>query len=221
LLAATCPRELIAFGEPPACLPWPADEHERHRWCRLLSAHGIAADPDDLELAPPACARSVAGATVVHVGASSPSRRWPLDRWAAVVAALMARGHHVVLTGSEHERPAAERVAASAGLEAARVQAGRTGLGTLAGLVAGAAMVLSGDTGVAHLAFGYRRPSVTVYGPTSPAVWGPPELGPHVVLWSGRVGDPHGAAPDPGLLEITATDVLDAVARLETASLPR
>jgi ADP-heptose:LPS heptosyltransferase len=133
---------------------------------------------------------------------------------------LQQRGHRVVLTGTDEERPAVDQVAAGAGLAADQVVAGRTGLGALAGLIAGAAMVLSGDTGIAHLAFAYRRPSVTLYGPTSPAIWGPPESGPHVVLWSGRVGDPHGLVPDSGLLEITEAGVLDAVAGLEAASLP-
>lgn len=219
LLAATNPRELIAFGEPPVCLAW-SDEHERERWCHLLRAHGIDADPDELDLDPPACARTVAGASIVHIGASSPARRWPRQRWARVVTALQARGHHVVLTGSEQERPAVARVAAEAGIPEARVVAGRTGLGALAGLVAGAALVVSGDTGIAHLAFAYRRPSVTLYGPTSPAIWGPPEHGPHVALWAGRVGDPHAESPDPGLLEITDADVLAAVARVEAAPLP-
>jgi uncharacterized protein YjbJ (UPF0337 family) len=50
---------------------------------------------------------------------------------------------------------------------------------------------------------------VILFGPTPPALWGPPpDRTRHVALWAGRHGDPHADAPDPGLLEITAEDVL-------------
>jgi hypothetical protein len=48
-----------------------------------------------------------------------------------------------------------------------------------------------------------------LFGPTPPHRWGPPEDGPHDVLWHGTgVGDPHADAPDPALLEITVDEVL-------------
>jgi hypothetical protein len=36
-----------------------------------------------------------------------------------------------------------------------------------------------------------------------------------VPLWAGRCGDPHGGDPDPGLLELTVADVLEALADLD------
>ena len=47
------------------------DEHEVRRWCRLLEQRGIAADPGDLSLRPPAVAppEPARGATLVHPGA--------------------------------------------------------------------------------------------------------------------------------------------------------
>jgi ADP-heptose:LPS heptosyltransferase len=74
---------------------------------------------------------------------------------------------------------------------------------------------VSGDTGVAHLATAFGRPSVVLFGPTSPATWGPPPgRGEHRVLWSGRTGDPHGGRPHAGLLAIEPDAVLAELATL-------
>ncbi|MEO3783986.1 glycosyltransferase family 9 protein [Actinocorallia sp. B10E7] len=81
--------------------------------------------------------------------------------------------------------------------------------------MAGARLVVSGDTGLAHLAFAYARPSVTLYGPVSPRLWGPPADRRHRVIWHGtgvRPGDPHGRSPDRRLLLIGPREVLDAAA---------
>jgi len=76
-------------------------------------------------------------------------------------------------------------------------------------VVARAALVLSGDTGVAHLATAFGTPSVVLFGPVSPGEWGPPpERSRHRALWAGGSGDPHGRVPDPGLLALTPERVL-------------
>ncbi|HEY6748561.1 MAG TPA: glycosyltransferase family 9 protein [Mycobacteriales bacterium] len=201
LLRATAPDELWAFGAGPQ---WIEGEHEVDRWCRLLRSHGVAADPGDLALARPAVAGPAPGAVVVHPGAASGSRRWPVRRFAAVAAALRAEGHRVVVTGGPSERD----LVAAVGAEAVA-----TDLTELAALVADAALVICGDTGVAHLATAYGTPSVLLFGPTPPAEWGP-RSGPHTVLWKGRGrGDPHGADPDPALLALTVPEVLTAARR--------
>ncbi|MEV4259360.1 glycosyltransferase family 9 protein, partial [Spirillospora sp. NPDC049652] len=70
---------------------------------------------------------------------------------------------------------------------------------------------MTDDTGVAHLATAYRTPSVLLFGPTPPALWGPPPDRPeHTVLWKELRGDPHGTRPDPGLLRITPGEVVAA-----------
>jgi ADP-heptose:LPS heptosyltransferase len=218
LLAATRPQRLIAFGNGPQ---WRADEHEVDRWCRLLEESGIAADHEDRYLARPSAAAPPAavGATIVHIGASAPARRWPAERFAAVARAEARAGRPVVVTGDRSERALARRVAHDAGLDDAVVLAGRTSLLELAAAVSVAGRVCSGDTGVAHLATAFATPSVVLFGPVPPAQWGPPAAnGLHRALWAGSVGDPHATSVDPGLLHITADDVLAALDALPVAA---
>jgi ADP-heptose:LPS heptosyltransferase len=224
-LAAARPRRLLAFANAAAGHPdgpaWRADEHEVDRWCRLLSWYGVPTDPADLDLAVPAV-EAPAGLTVVHPGAKSPVRRWP--RFAQVARRLSADGHDVVVTGSAAERGLAESVARDAGLRQGAVLAGRTGLAELAALVAGARLVVSGDTGVAHLATAYRTPSVVLCGPVPPRLWGPPADRPwHRAIWLGNAvdrGDDPGPDPHPALLAITPDAVLAAAAAVQAARRP-
>lgn len=216
ILAATRPRRLIAFGAGPAAPAWRAEEHEVRRWCRLLTESGIPADPTDLDLRPPPVASPAPDAVVLHPGAASASRRWPVQRWAEVARAVTAAGRTVVVTGSEAEEELAAEVVHLAGLRPEQSLAGRTGLLELAALVAAAGTVVCGDTGMAHLATAYRTPSVLLFGPTPPELWGPPADRPrHTVLWAGLAGDPHGNTPDAGLLQISVAEVLAALRRGE------
>ena len=211
LLAATLPLRLVAYGVTAA---WVDDEPEVARWCRLVTAAGAAADPADLTLAVPDAPSPAPGAVVVHPGAAHGARRWPVARWTAVARALAAAGERVVVTGTAVERELAMDVAAGAGLAAEAVLAGRTGLVDLAALVAQARLVLCGDTGISHLASAYATPSVQLFGPTSPARWGPPALAQHRVLWAGSTGDPLAETPFPGLLAIEVAEVVDAATSL-------
>lgn len=235
LLEVLHPGRLVAFagpggdGTPVPGPEWRADEHERERWCRLV-VEGLrpedrpadAADPDDVRLDVPAREPVVHGACVLHVGAASRSRRWPPERFAEVARWTHERGERVVLTGSAAEAPEAAAVAAAAGLPQGAVLAGRTDLADLAALVAAARLVVSGDTGTAHLASAYGVPSVVLFGPVSPAAWGPPAGGPHTVLWHGTGdGDPHGDEVDPALLRVDVGEVLAAAdLRLRRAAPP-
>lgn len=200
------PAKLWAFAAPDAGHldgpTWAEEEHEVHRWCRLLRWYGVAADESDLALAVPPIEveRNV---TIVHPGAKSPSRRWP--HFAETARRLAAAGHRVVVTGTASD-PAAS-VAAAAG-----VPLRETGLAELAALVAHARLVISGDTGIAHLATGYATASVVLFGPVPPRRWGPPPDRPrHRAIWHGTRADP-GDAPGPqvhpALLAITVDEVL-------------
>ncbi|SMH47184.1 ADP-heptose:LPS heptosyltransferase [Rathayibacter oskolensis] len=222
-LLALRPRRTLEFRVPaldPGAGPddprplWIDGELERARWARLVNSIGLDADPEDVGIAVPEVAAPVAGAAVVHIGAFYGSREWPEERFAAVAQALAAQGHRVVFTGGANEADRARRVAEIAGV--GEVLAGGIDLAEFAAVVASAEVVVTVDTGAAHLASAYGIPSVVIFGPAPPEAWGPPVTGPHVVLTDAslRRGDVFSAEPDPALLAVQVDDVLDALASL-------
>jgi ADP-heptose:LPS heptosyltransferase len=129
-------------------------------------------------------------------------------------------GLAAVLTGSAADRPLAEAIARKA-RAAPIILTGSTTIGELAAVLEGAAVVLSGDSGPLHMAVALGRPTVSLYGPTDPALSGPhPAPGqPTAVLRKGiycspcynhyetaecRFGNPV------CMIDITPDEVLDA-----------
>jgi len=213
-LAALEPARVVAFASAlhPGGPAWRDAEHEVLRWCRLVQEAGGTCGPADLVLRDE---RERTATVLVHPGAASGSRRWPPERWAQVVAALRAQDRDVAVTGGPDERALCAAVA----VDGARDLAGALSLPELTELVATAALLVCGDTGVAHLATATRTPSVLLFGPTPPDRWGPALDGDrHVVLWPApgghHAGDPHAAAVDPVLASTTVEDVVAAAASL-------
>ncbi len=195
---------------------WRAGEHEVSRWCRMLGWFGIQSDPGDLDLA---LQRQRTGPAIIHPGAKDPGRRWPVHRFAEVARALEGQGHRVVITGDTAEMPLAHQVAEAAGVAKTRVLAGRTDPSALAMLVSQAPVVVSGDTGVAHLATACRTPSVVMFAGLGPHLWGPPPERPwHRALWHPLPDDPAQLAENPhetthpALMRITVEEVVQATA---------
>ncbi len=220
LLASLGPRTLVAFRCPAAGVRsgplWSDDEHEVDRWLRLLEAAGATGTPEDLRLGPRPGSGTPRreGPVVIHPGAASVARRWPASRWAAVAAAL-ADDHPIVVTGVSAEAATCAAVAADPRI------VNRCGLDDLHGLthlVAQARLVLSGDTGVAHLATALGTPSVTLFGPLSPDLWGPRlDVDLHTAVWASRnegrrPGDPHGRELDERLARLGVAEVVSAAA---------
>lgn len=218
LLTELSPGRIVAFASEPAGVAgprWVEEEHEVDRWIRLVRGAGGDCSVEDLRLDPVPALRG-AGPVVIHPGAAARSRRWPAERWATVAQGLVAMGHRVVVTGTTTERAECETVADGIPHEN---RCGRDDLSSLSELVASAALVLCGDTGLAHLATAHATPSVVLFGPVSPTRWGPRiDRHLHTVLWRPRPddpdGDPHGTALDPRLARIEAEDVLAEAERL-------
>jgi ADP-heptose:LPS heptosyltransferase len=149
---------------------------------------------------------------VVHPGASASSRRWPAVLAAAAVRALTEDGLRVVVTGSADERSLTAQVAGSDGLDLG----GALELPQLASVLAGASVVVAGNTGPAHLAAAVGTPVVSLFSPVvPPARWAPWGV-PTVIL-----GDQEAACrgtrarecPIPGhpcLASVGADQVVDA-----------
>jgi ADP-heptose:LPS heptosyltransferase len=154
---------------------------------------------------------------VVHPGASVPARSWPGENAAATVAALVAAGHRVVVTGSPAE---SVLTAAVVGSTPAVDLGGRTTLAELAAVLAAATCVIVGNTGPAHLAAAVGTPVVSLFAPTVPAAQWAPYGVPVIVL--GDQGAPCRGSrarvcPVPGhpcLADIGPVEVLAALAEL-------
>ena len=138
-----------------------------------LTAHERLQGEADLRSAgaPPAGHR-VAFALIT----SSPARDWPLDRFATLANALLDRGiTPIVLTAgtpnavSGKLRALCPRAILLPALDSDRDREMRRFLGVLAACD----VLLSGDTGPAHMADALGVPRVTLYGPTTPDNYAP------------------------------------------------
>ncbi|MEP9355888.1 lipopolysaccharide heptosyltransferase I [Xanthobacter sp. KR7-65] len=103
-------------------------------------------------------------------GTTWPTKTWTLDGWRALASRAGAAGMAVRLFAqSGEERVRAEAIAAD--LPFVHLLPPQ-GLDTLAPQIAGAAGVVSVDTGLGHLAAAYGVPTVGLYGPTDPVLTG-------------------------------------------------
>jgi ADP-heptose:LPS heptosyltransferase len=164
-------------------IAYPDDEHEIRRPLRLLHHLGIPSAGEELEFPLHRADREelgdIAEATslvpgeyaCIHPGGRS-ARRWAPWRFAEVGDALASRGLVPVLTGSADEADLAADVAARMRRRSVNL-AGRTTLGGLGALLAGARLLVSGDTGVSHLASALRVPSVVIFTSSDRARWAP------------------------------------------------
>jgi len=161
---------------------------------------------------------------VVHPGASVPARAWAPERHAELVGALAGSGWRVAVTGTAGERLLTARVVAGvphAARTRVRDLGGKTDLAQLAAVLAGAAVVVVGNTGPAHLAAAVGAPVVSLYAPTVPAVRWRPWRVPHAILHEPVpcAGCRARSCPVPGhpcIDELPLAAVLEAVERLAT-----
>ena len=159
---------------------------------------------------------------VVHPSASVPARAPSPDQAREIVGGLADAGWAVVVTGGPSDAPATGRVVG--GSPDALDLAGRTSFAELAGVLAGADVVVVGNTGPAHLAAAVGTPVVSLFSPVVPADRWAPFGVPHVLL-----GDQAAAcagtrarlcpvAGHPCLTSVTTAQVVAAVDALARAS---
>lgn len=101
---------------------------------------------------------------------SEPIREWPAERYAALATALEADGiAPVLLENPGDESKVARFRAAAPQVPVVRTYDARLLLGT----ITACDVLVSGDTGPAHMATALGVPRVTLYGPTDPDQWNP------------------------------------------------
>ncbi|HYN84107.1 MAG TPA: lipopolysaccharide heptosyltransferase II [Pyrinomonadaceae bacterium] len=131
-----------------------ADDDARRAVEETLRASGARAERPLVALCP--------GST------NSRAKRWPAERFAALGDMLAERaGAEVVLVGSEGEREISDEVARRMRVTPV-VMTGRTTLAETAALLSFADLLVTNDTGPAHLADALGRPVVVIFGPTNP-----------------------------------------------------
>jgi ADP-heptose:LPS heptosyltransferase len=109
---------------------------------------------------------------------SWPAKTWLPDRFAAVMDTLAHEGT-TVWTWGPGERAVVE--ACRAGMRARSLLAPPTGWQELGALLKRCSLWIGNDSGPKHLAVALGVPTITLFGPTNPTTWHPPE-GPHTVM---------------------------------------
>jgi heptosyltransferase-1 len=109
---------------------------------------------------------------LLNPGAQWPNKRWPPSRLGRVAAVLRERhGMMSVVLWGDGERELADEVVGHA--EGAAFASPRASIADLVALSRGARLMVSGDTGPAHIAAAVRTPIVGLFGPTRPSRNGP------------------------------------------------
>lgn len=143
----------LGLANPQARFELPNDGHavaSAERWVREFGAAPIA----------------------LHIGATKPANRWPLDRWRQLAARLAdGYGDVVCFTGGPAEREAAEELQRS--VPSAKCLAGRTSLLELAELLRRSRLLISCDSGPMHLAGAVGCPVVALFGAADERRTGP------------------------------------------------
>jgi heptosyltransferase-3 len=110
-------------------------------------------------------------------------KRWTVDGWRTVAMGLLARGLRVVATGGPgaEERAFLDHVFGP--LPNVERRDGQFSWPQLARLLTGARLFVGPDTSVTHLAAAAGCPTIALFGPTDPRLWGPVPAGGLDPMW--------------------------------------
>jgi heptosyltransferase II len=177
-------------------LPLPAPRlHQVDEYASLLAPLGVsvpaavpawALRPDeamDAEVARLLAEAGLAGARPVglHLGAAfGSSKLWPAAAFGALARRLVGLGLRPLLLGSTEDAATAAAVTRTADAPVPSL-VGRDRPALLPRLLARLSCLVSGDTGVAHLAAALDVPTVTLFGPTDARLTAPRGRGARVV----------------------------------------
>ena len=176
---------------PGARMAWPAHLPEPQRYLALLRFMGLPAEDATLEF--PLTGGDMRQAqsllhdagllahrtVLIHPGARMPSRRWPVDRFAAVARGLADQGWQIGVTGTRQEARLTAGVITQAGVGIDLC--GRTALGSLAALVRRCRLVVCNDTGMSHIAAATGTRSVVIASGSDVERWAPLDRQRHAV----------------------------------------
>jgi heptosyltransferase-2 len=139
--------DVVPDGKPPDFFLGPDAERQASDW---LATAGLAQERTMIALAP---------------GAAHATKRWPQAHWVDLIRRIVAEGFDAVIVGGPDDAPLA---AALSQQTSGRVvsAAGIFGLQETGAVLQRSAALISGDTGVMHMATGVGTPVVALFGPT-------------------------------------------------------
>ncbi|MDX2117238.1 MAG: glycosyltransferase family 9 protein [Planctomycetota bacterium] len=157
--------------------------HSVDRMLELLRRAGVPIVHDmRLYSNPQAChdvapALQAAGSRYAVVAPTSrwAAKRWPADRFARVVENLCEHGYSgVVIVGGANERDQCGPLLEVASKNAKVIdRIGGTSVAQLMAIIESASLVIANDSAALHMAVGFDRPTVALYGPTRVELVGP------------------------------------------------
>jgi ADP-heptose:LPS heptosyltransferase len=181
LALAAGAKWITAFaGDRPAYKNWPIDEMHPFSatpvaWGDMAAGLADSIPPQPFQFdswpAPPHRPFSAPHGPycVLHVGARSPLRYWHAARWREIADALCAQGFEIAITCGAHETALAGEIDPE---HRHHHFAGSLDMPQLWHLLHGARLVISLDTGIAHLARSASAPMVVLFGPGSAKLFG-------------------------------------------------
>jgi lipopolysaccharide heptosyltransferase II len=161
------------------------------------------------------------------------AKRWPADRYRALIERLVQTYDvQVLLTGGPSDVELNQSIIEGLNLPAERVRnmAGKMSFGETAALTESCALFIGNDSSPMHLAAAVGIPVIAIFGPTSPAEYGPYPLDDpqHIALWKNPTGQPcfflgkmQPCSDCTCMTAITVDDVWQAVEQLLAGKLVR
>lgn len=105
-----------------------------------------------------------------------PAKRWPIDRFASLARAMLDEGavERIAVVGGPGERDQCAVLSDLASRDDRITDlVGETSVGELMAVIERAALVVANDSAAVHMAVGFDRPLVALYGPTRVDLVGP------------------------------------------------
>lgn len=195
LLGAKATAGFVREGDPAgrlaAALPYPRNVHEVRCVLALTSFLGAPEQGEELEFPLWRADHDEAAALVqgaeppligLHAAARDATRRWSLERFAEAARELRRRyGGTIIILGEPEEMASGAELEQQVGAPSLNL-VGKTTLVTLGAVIARLSLLITNDTGPAHIAYALRTPTVTIFGAGNPATNGPLQDGPYRVL---------------------------------------
>jgi ADP-heptose:LPS heptosyltransferase len=123
-----------------------------------------------------------------------PQRRWSSARYGELIKCILAHYEDVfiLITGSADDRNSAAYLVAHVGNNRCASLAGETSLSDLPSLCALSSLMVTNDSGPAHIAAATNLPTIVLFGPETPKLYGP--LGAARVIYTGLACSPCATA---------------------------